>query len=481
MLHSKVWAPLVVLACLVSAPATPARAEEDALLSEIQTHFHATKKWFGMVSDLGLDRGADGTITPRFETLHSKFVLASDAAGQTLIARLPARASGAHVVEFDGVDGFSVRTEEIGVQPVPAEIHQGVVVYRGAVAGGDLLYKLTPTHVDEYIYLREPPSHLRAGARVRHGRRGVDAARGRHEHRGAGQGRHRAPSPERPAGARRRRQAPPRHGAHRRAHDRPRHRSDGAGGADPRRSRLVDDGHDDGGALGRRRVAASRRPGDGGRRVRADGLPVELRPDLVRAGAGQHRRVGSRVGHVDVRGADDHRAHDLRGSAALLGRHARRGRVHGDQLHPDERRRILRGARSARRRRLSPSATRPPSATWVAAGRSRARGRTPMGAPIGSGDALVAGGCDVGGCTTYAERWSAATNTLDRRGSAPVPRGFGTATVLADGRVLVVGGCADPAVRDGAGRRRRLRSGRQHLDRRRLHELARAQGTPRRC
>ena len=54
-----------------------------------------------------------------------------------------------------------MRTEEIGIKPVPAEIRQGVVVYRGSVAGGDLLYKLTPTHVDEYIYLPKPPAHLR--------------------------------------------------------------------------------------------------------------------------------------------------------------------------------------------------------------------------------------------------------------------------------------------------------------------------------
>ncbi|HEV3194070.1 MAG TPA: hypothetical protein VGY54_26370, partial [Polyangiaceae bacterium] len=133
----------------------------DALLSEIQTHFHGTRKWFGMVSDLRLDRAADGTVIPRYEMLQSKFVLRHDAAGQTLSARLPAQAGDAHIVEFDGISGFSVRTKEVGIHPVPAEIHQGVVVYRAAVAGGDLLYKLTPTHVDEYIYLRDPPAHLR--------------------------------------------------------------------------------------------------------------------------------------------------------------------------------------------------------------------------------------------------------------------------------------------------------------------------------
>ena len=97
----------------------------DELLSEIQTHFHSTRKWFGMVSDLQHDRAADGTLTPRFETLqkYPNFVLRQDAAGQTLRPHLPAQASAAHVVEFDGVDGFSVRTKEVGMAPVPVEIH----------------------------------------------------------------------------------------------------------------------------------------------------------------------------------------------------------------------------------------------------------------------------------------------------------------------------------------------------------------------
>lgn len=148
-------------ALALALAAQPARAEGDSLLLEIQTHFHATRKWFGMVSDLGLDWSVDGSIAPRFETLHSKFVLLHDAAGQTLSPRLPPSASGAHVVAFDGVEGFTIRTEEIGVLPVPAEIRGGLVVYRGAVAGGDVIYKLTPTHVDEYVYLRAPPAHLR--------------------------------------------------------------------------------------------------------------------------------------------------------------------------------------------------------------------------------------------------------------------------------------------------------------------------------
>src|SRR5579863_8444881 len=95
-------APLFVASAAPASPAatrvvaSPARASveawpasSDELLSEIQTHFRSTRKWFGMVSDLRLDRAADGTVSPRFETLQSKFVLRNDAAGQTLHARLP--------------------------------------------------------------------------------------------------------------------------------------------------------------------------------------------------------------------------------------------------------------------------------------------------------------------------------------------------------------------------------------------------------
>ncbi len=50
-----------------------------------------------MVSDLAIDRAADGSLTPRFETLRSPLVLRHDAAGQTLTVRLPDTADGIHV------------------------------------------------------------------------------------------------------------------------------------------------------------------------------------------------------------------------------------------------------------------------------------------------------------------------------------------------------------------------------------------------
>ncbi len=68
-----------------------------------------------MVSDLAIDRAADGSLTPRFETLRSPLVLRHDAAGQTLTVRLPDTADGIHVVTSGAAGDFFVRSKEIGV------------------------------------------------------------------------------------------------------------------------------------------------------------------------------------------------------------------------------------------------------------------------------------------------------------------------------------------------------------------------------
>lgn len=152
----RTFALMGALAC------SSARAEPPPdLLDEIQARFHAAKKWFGMVADLRWDVGPDGALVPRPELLRARFVLPHDPAGQRLVARLPRLASGPFEVAFSGDESIAVRTEEIGAPAVAAEIDRGMVIYRGAVAGGDLLYKVTPTHLDEYLWLPSPPPSLR--------------------------------------------------------------------------------------------------------------------------------------------------------------------------------------------------------------------------------------------------------------------------------------------------------------------------------
>jgi hypothetical protein len=424
--------------------APPVRAQGDTLLVEIHTHFHATRKWFGMVSDLGLDRGADGTITPRFETLHSKFVLRHDAAGQTLRARLPPTATGPHVVEFDGVDGFSVRTEEIGVQPVPAEIRQGVIVYRGAVAGGDLLYKLTPTHVDEYVFLREPPAHLKRELEFDTG-----AAVWRLREAGTmievlgkdGIARLRLSAPLARAADGTRRRGTVHIEGRRLVLD-----IDLAGLPAPV---LVDP---DWSTTGTMTVAhwgdaAWRRPD--GRVMAVGGCGLTACPTSFAKSA-----CGQVLANSDLWDPGS----GTWTSAAPM-KTARTGFVGvplstGDML-------VAGGCTSTNCSEMNDAgacvATSCTQTTalserfsvatgeWIAAGALASPRANPTGVAIGGGDAIVAGGCDVAACTADTERWNASTNTWTSRAALAGPRGNATATALADGRVLVVGGCTDPA------------------------------------
>ena len=423
--------------------AAPARAEADVLLSEIQTHFHATKKWFGMVSDLGLDRAADGTITPRFETLHSKFVLRHDAAGQTLNAHLPALANGPHVVEFDGVDGFTVRTEELGIQPVPAEIRQGVVVYRGAIAGGDLIYKLTPTHVDEYIYLRQPPTHLRRELEF-------DTGSAVWKLREAGTmievlgkdgiARLRLSAPFARAADGTKRRGTVHIDGHKLVLE-----VDLSGLAAPI---LVDPDWQTTGTMtvAHWGDAAWRRPD--GRVMAVGGCGLTNCPASFTQSA-----CGQILANSDLwdpsSGTWTSAAPMITARTAFVGMPLPNGDmlVAGGCTATNCTQINDAGACLATLCTQTTATTERYSykdQTWIASSALSLPRASLMGAPVGSGDAIVTGGCDVGACTTSTERWSAATNSWSAKAPLPAARGFASATVLADGRVLVIGGCADP-------------------------------------
>ncbi len=431
-------------ALTLALAAVPARAESDTLLVEIQTRFHATRKWFGMVADLGLDRGADGYIAPRFETLHSKLVLRSDAAGQTLHPRLPPLATGAHVVWFDGVDGFSVRTEEIGVPPVPAEIRGGLVVYRGAVAGGDLLYKLTPTHVDEYVYLRAPPARLRrefefdtgtAVLELRQAGTTIEAI-GRD---GIARLRLSAPLARAADGTRRR----------------------GTASLEGRRivldidlsglraPVLVDP---DWSTTGTMTVAhwgdaAWRRPD--GRVMAVGGCGLTACPtSFANSACGQVLANSDLWDPSSGTWATAPAMHTARAAFAGVPLGSGDMLVAGGCISTNCAQKNDAGACVATTCTQTTALAERFSAAgddWVPAGALGSPRSDPMGAALAGGDALVAGGCDVDTCSTDTERWIAATNTWTARAPLPAPRSHATATTLADGRVLVVGGCADPA------------------------------------
>jgi hypothetical protein len=422
----------------------------DELLSEIQTHFRSTKKWFGMVSDLQLDRADDGAIIPRFETLqrYSKFILRQDAAGQTLHVRLPAAANAAHVVEFDGVDGFSVRTKEVGLQPVPAEIHEGVIVYRNAVAGGDVLYKLTPTHVDEYLYLREPPAHLRREFEFDTGSavwslREADTMIEVLGKDGVARLRMSAPLARAVDGKRRRGTA--------HVVGRTIVLDIDLGGL--KSPILVDP---DWSTTGTMTVShwgdsAWRRPD--GRVMAVGGCALTGCPtSFIQTSCGQV------LANTDV--WDPLSGTWTSGAAMTTPRTTFAGvplstgdlLVAGGCTETNCTQMTDAGFCLAQLCQQTTNLSEIYSVSkgaWVDAGSISSPRFASMGVPLPAGDALVVGGCSspddsgVGACTPSVERWIAATGTWSEQAPLPAPRGFGTATVLADGRVLVTGGCAD--------------------------------------
>lgn len=149
---------LALWAALLAALGDPA----SAVLDRLAVSFPKTQHWFGQAADIRFREVGD-TLVPDWTTITHPRVLRRDNAGQRLAVALPRRADGATEVALEGVPGLWVRTVPLDIRPVPAEVHAGLVVYPGAHGARDLLYKATPTHLDEYVVEPTPvPAHERS-------------------------------------------------------------------------------------------------------------------------------------------------------------------------------------------------------------------------------------------------------------------------------------------------------------------------------
>ena len=116
----------------------------------LEDRFPQTRHWFEQARGIRIDATPLGLV-PDWSTVAHPRVLRRDTAGQRLMPRLPLVASGGTRVALDGQPDLWVRTTPQGARPVAAEVVDGLVIYRGAYPECDLVYKLTPTHVDEYV------------------------------------------------------------------------------------------------------------------------------------------------------------------------------------------------------------------------------------------------------------------------------------------------------------------------------------------
>lgn len=410
--------------------ASVARAEAPGdLLEEIQQHFPAAKKWFGMVQDLQFERAADGSLTPRFETLTSSFVLPKDPAGQVVLARLPAQSTGGLSVWIAGDADLSARTIEESVTKRPAEVLRGVVIYRGAVLGGDLLYKLTPTHVDEYVYFADPPKSLRRVFSVELGR-GATALRqasdtveliGRD-----GSARLRLSAPVARAANGARRKATIRVDGTRLIEE-----LDLSGLPAPI---LVDPDWTTTGTMTVSHLANAGWRMESGAVMAVGGCALAACPVGL---------IGEACSQVVVNTSIWTAATQTWTSGPTLttGRYS-----FADVVLPGNELLVAGGctgsncvSTTATAERYSKAMQRFVSAGTLSSPRARV-----TAALLPNGDALLPGGCDELRCLTEVARYDTAGNRWTTVAPLPRPRGFATTTALADGSILVIGGCSDP-------------------------------------
>ncbi len=420
---------LVLGACALSETREESPAPRSALLLELEQTFPATQRWFGMVADLELDTSA-GEIVPRYDTLHSPLVLARDGGGQSIEARLPDHARGPHTVAVHGAPGLWVRTREQGIADVEARIESGVVVYAGAIAGGgDLLYKLTPTHVDEYVYLRTPPETLTrtfvvetgpAVAALRPGGAHLEVLDGE----GTARLRLGAPLARAADGTRRR-------GTLRVDGDRLVLEIDLRGLAAPI---LIDPDWSTTGTMTVGHWADTAWRMSDGRVMAVAGCALSGCPStFARSACGQvlaDTEVWTEASGLWSAGPPLATARFSFGGVSIGS---------GDYL-------VAGGCTTTGCDATTASAEvyRAAAGGWQTVGALPHPVANVMAAALPGGDALVAGGCDESGCVADAQRFGAASGVWASVGPLAAPRGFASATALPDGRVLVVGGCADP-------------------------------------
>ncbi|MFO0648203.1 MAG: DUF1566 domain-containing protein [Polyangiales bacterium] len=410
---------------LKTAPIDPPR---PTVLDEIGQHVSSANRWFSMVADLSFSRATDGTLEPDFSSLHSALVLRQDGAGATLRPRMPARANEAHTLALATDPSVWVTTREYAATSARAEVVRGVVVYAGAVAGGDLLYKLTPTHVDEYLYLRRPPARLVRRARIERGP-GVASLRQTSSileviDRGGDARLRLTPPLARASDGKRRR------GTVRLEGDDIVMEIDLQGLAAPV---LVDPDWSTTGTMtvGHWQDSAWRMRD--GRVMVVAGCSLSGCPaSFAQSACGQvlaDTETWSEATGTWTAGRPLATARYAFGGAALDG---------GDYL-------VAGGCLTVGCTQTTDAAERYQQSAnaWVAAGALTARRSNLAMVTLADGSALAIGGCDTGPCSTAVDRFDPATNTWTARAPLPSPRGHATATVLADGRVLVAGGCAD--------------------------------------
>lgn len=146
--------------------------------------FPQTEHWFDLVRTARFDVVSGGRLRPDFSSLTHERVRHADGAGHHIVPTFSRSWRGPFRVESGEDPGIWIEVTPVGANDTTARIEDGLVVYPGAYVDTDILYKSTPTHVDEYRVLtsRDAPSRwvyrLRRGpgiARIRQAGAAIEA------------------------------------------------------------------------------------------------------------------------------------------------------------------------------------------------------------------------------------------------------------------------------------------------------------------
>jgi len=145
--------------------------EGPRVVDRVRDLFPQTRGWFRIVETARYDVGPRGRLVPDYESLTHPRVRWADNAGHTVTSQLARRYLDAtRIGSGEDPDVWIDLVPERG-RDVPARIEDGLIVYAGAYPKTDVLYKSTPTHVDEYLLLTGPEAPTRWSYSVRTGPR----------------------------------------------------------------------------------------------------------------------------------------------------------------------------------------------------------------------------------------------------------------------------------------------------------------------
>lgn len=127
---------------------------DSPAVDRVRSLFPRTAGWFRLVADARYEVGDDGRLVPDHSVLTHERVRRADGAGHSVIPRFARSFRGATRIGSGQEPAMHVEIAPATGRDVNARIEDGLVVYPDAYDDTDVFYKSTPTHTDEYLLIR---------------------------------------------------------------------------------------------------------------------------------------------------------------------------------------------------------------------------------------------------------------------------------------------------------------------------------------